>query len=251
MAFHVLLFILAFQTHGARATKAVIYNVAPSGDDRTVLQAGGTAAAAAAPSAAAGKIAPPTAATGVVYNLSRALEMARAGDTILLGDGDYHDRVVSSRNGVNGNPITIVGGVNAVIRAARDSVEINHSWITIQVSEQTTKCATGLPTSLCKQTPVNVASTCKRGHAFPVEKSGGARGACQRMASDMTYYARGRARKKVFTTRLSEFRGNTNSFRMHRTGSSNGRYESWPSVFFFLGNGYHFLFECRTPTVCA
>ncbi|CAN0431577.1 unnamed protein product, partial [Laminaria digitata] len=76
-----------------------------------------------------------TAAVAVVYGLSEALKMAQSGDTVLLGDGEYHERLKSSRDGQEGNPITIVGGVNAVIKASSDAIKINHSWITIQVSE--------------------------------------------------------------------------------------------------------------------
>lgn len=79
-----------------------------------------------------GKGAPPPA--KVIYTLAHALKMARAGDTILLGNGVYNVRLVSSRSGVKGRPITIVGGPKAVIKAPSDPIEINHSWITIQVS---------------------------------------------------------------------------------------------------------------------
>ncbi|MEP5116182.1 MAG: hypothetical protein ABJQ90_10690 [Parasphingorhabdus sp.] len=70
-----------------------------------------------------------------VYSLPDALSKATAGDTVLLSDGTYTDRVESVTAGKRGSPIKIKGGDDAVIKAGSPSVLIKHSWITIQVRE--------------------------------------------------------------------------------------------------------------------
>lgn len=69
-----------------------------------------------------------------VYSLPDALAIARAGDTVWLSDGTYHDRVDSLRAGKRGSPIKIKGGAKAVIKADSPSVRIRHSWILLQAS---------------------------------------------------------------------------------------------------------------------
>lgn len=72
------------------------------------------------------------------YSLSDALDKARAGDTIFLGDGTYtgsDERVLSTTDGEEGSPITISGGRDAVVQANSPSVRIEHSWITLEVKE--------------------------------------------------------------------------------------------------------------------
>lgn len=72
----------------------------------------------------------------VVYGLSDAMELAEAGDTVLLADGTYTDRIESYVSGEVGNPITIVGGRGAVIKAPSPSVRVEHSYITLEVRWQ-------------------------------------------------------------------------------------------------------------------
>lgn len=69
-----------------------------------------------------------------IYTLPEALTIAKAGDTIFLADGTYHDRVDSYRDGKSGSPIKIKGGEDAVIKAESPSVRIRHSYILIQAS---------------------------------------------------------------------------------------------------------------------
>ena len=68
-----------------------------------------------------------------LYGLSGALEVATAGDTIFLADGTYTDQILSVVSGEDGSPITIIGGRDAVIQGESPSIEINHSWITLEV----------------------------------------------------------------------------------------------------------------------
>ena len=68
-----------------------------------------------------------------IISLEEALHYAVGGDTIVLSNGIYTHRVKSTVAGEEGNPITIVGGRDAVIQANSPSVSIGHSWITIQV----------------------------------------------------------------------------------------------------------------------
>lgn len=70
-----------------------------------------------------------------VYSLPEALLVARAGDTVLLSDGTYTDRVESVIDGEKGSPIKIKGGQEAVIKAESPSVKVTHNWITLQVRE--------------------------------------------------------------------------------------------------------------------
>lgn len=69
-----------------------------------------------------------------VYGLADAVELAEAGDTLLLADGIYTDQIHSYVSGEQGNPITISGGRDAIIKADSPSVKIEHSWITLEVS---------------------------------------------------------------------------------------------------------------------
>lgn len=68
-----------------------------------------------------------------VFSLPEALEMAEADDTINLADGVYAEKLLSQRSGREGQPITITGGRGAVINAPSTAIEINHSWITLEV----------------------------------------------------------------------------------------------------------------------
>ena len=69
-----------------------------------------------------------------VYSLPDALSKAVPGDTIVLANGTYTDRLESYAAGEEGNPITIVGGRGAVLQSTSPSVHIEHSWITLEVS---------------------------------------------------------------------------------------------------------------------
>lgn len=71
---------------------------------------------------------------GEVYSLPDALEEAEGGDTISLQPGTYTDRIRSTGPGEDGNPITIVGTREAVLKATSPCVDITHSWITLEVS---------------------------------------------------------------------------------------------------------------------
>ena len=71
--------------------------------------------------------------------LSEALELAEPGDTIFLADGTYDTAIVSYRDGKEGQPITIQGGNDVVIKGnyRSRSVLINHSFISLKVSRLT------------------------------------------------------------------------------------------------------------------
>ncbi|CAN0385323.1 unnamed protein product, partial [Ascophyllum nodosum] len=66
--------------------------------------------------------------------LSEALELAEPGDTIFLADGTYDTAIVSYRDGKEGQPITIQGGNDVVIKGnyRSRSVLINHSFISLK-----------------------------------------------------------------------------------------------------------------------
>ena len=118
------LFLLFLTLQNRTSAATTTYNVTPFGDDRRLLQA----------EAEENRSRSPVAPKRVIHTLSQALRLANAGDTIFLGDGEYHVRLVSARSGREGYPITIVGGVNATIKSTgADPVQINHSWITIKV----------------------------------------------------------------------------------------------------------------------
>lgn len=68
-----------------------------------------------------------------VFSLAEALDSARAGDIIALGDGNYTDQLHSRVSGEEDNPITITGGRRAVIKGESPCVLIKHSWITLEV----------------------------------------------------------------------------------------------------------------------
>ena len=72
-----------------------------------------------------------------IYSLPDALVVANAGDTILLASGTYTDRVESLTAGTKNRPIKIKGSEHAIIRASSPSVIIQHSWITLQASDNT------------------------------------------------------------------------------------------------------------------
>lgn len=70
------------------------------------------------------------------YDLTEALALAKAGDTISLADGTYDEAIVTVTDGSDGSPITIVGGPGAVINGdhSERNVLIQHSFITLEVS---------------------------------------------------------------------------------------------------------------------
>lgn len=73
---------------------------------------------------------------GEVYNLMEALTLAEPGDHVSLGDGTYttmHDRLKTTVDGKQSDPITIVGSRKAKLKAPSPSVRVEHSWITIKV----------------------------------------------------------------------------------------------------------------------
>lgn len=69
------------------------------------------------------------------YDLAEAMALAKAGDTVSLGNGTYRRALVTKADGEEGNPITIVGGENAVINGdySSRSVLVQHSHITLKV----------------------------------------------------------------------------------------------------------------------
>ena len=76
---------------------------------------------------------------GAAMSLSEALELAEPGDTIFLADATYDTAIVSYRDSEEGQPITLEGGPNAVIKGnfKSRSVLINHSFISLRVSQST------------------------------------------------------------------------------------------------------------------
>ena len=72
------------------------------------------------------------------YDLGEAMALAKAGDTVSLGDGTYRRALVTKADGDEGNPITIVGGENAVINGdySSRSVLVQHSHITLKVRRE-------------------------------------------------------------------------------------------------------------------
>ena len=65
--------------------------------------------------------------------------LAEPGDAIFLADGTYDTAIVSHRDGKEGQPITIQGGSDVVIKGnyRSRSVLINHSFISLKVSQLT------------------------------------------------------------------------------------------------------------------
>ncbi|CAM9649445.1 unnamed protein product [Ectocarpus sp. 4 AP-2014] len=67
--------------------------------------------------------------------LAEAMELAEAGDTVILHDGTYEQALETVRDGESGNPITVVGGPAAIIKAqnsAGRSVFVGHSFIELK-----------------------------------------------------------------------------------------------------------------------
>ena len=76
-----------------------------------------------------------------IFTVADAFAVAQAGDTIVLADGTYTeslDRIASVIDGEKGNPITVTGSRDAVIKVPSPSVRIENSWITIEVRAETT-----------------------------------------------------------------------------------------------------------------
>ncbi|CBN76927.1 FirrV-1-B30 precursor [Ectocarpus siliculosus] len=78
---------------------------------------------------------------GDPMTLTAALEVAGAGDTISLGDGIYREPLVTMKAGVEGNPLVIEGGRDAVVNYytgdksimwSQKVVDIRHSWVTLR-----------------------------------------------------------------------------------------------------------------------
>ncbi|CAM9436746.1 unnamed protein product [Ectocarpus sp. 8 AP-2014] len=69
------------------------------------------------------------------FDLAEAMELAEAGDTVSLQDGTYDQALETVRGGESGNPITVVGGPGAIIKAqnsAGRSVFVGHSFIELK-----------------------------------------------------------------------------------------------------------------------
>ncbi|CAN0313635.1 unnamed protein product [Ectocarpus sp. 13 AM-2016] len=76
-------------------------------------------------------------AAGDGFDLAEAMELAEAGDTVSLQDGTYEQALETVRDGESKNPITVVGGPGAIIKAqnsAGRSVFVGHSFIELKVS---------------------------------------------------------------------------------------------------------------------
>ena len=73
---------------------------------------------------------------GEVYTLLDALDRAGGGDTIALEDATYTDQIHSTGPGEEGNPITIIGGKDAVLKAKSPSVKITDPWVTLEVKSE-------------------------------------------------------------------------------------------------------------------
>lgn len=91
----------------------------------------------------------PPSARAIVYNVSasgtgldlyEAMDLAEAGDTVSLADGTYDGAIVSTRDGTKDNPITVVGGADAIINGefGDRSVHITHSFMTLKVGRYMT-----------------------------------------------------------------------------------------------------------------
>lgn len=66
--------------------------------------------------------------------LSEAMELAEAGDTVLLEDGIYEEALETVRDGESGNPIVVEGGPNAILNGMKSpAVFITHSFIELKV----------------------------------------------------------------------------------------------------------------------
>lgn len=65
--------------------------------------------------------------------IQHALDVAVAGDTIWLNNGNYDENLTSVRSGTAGSPITITGTTGAVFRGGGNarSFEVNHSHIVV------------------------------------------------------------------------------------------------------------------------
>eukprot|EP00903_Cladosiphon_okamuranus_P015283 g14123.t1 len=59
---------------------------------------------------------------------------AGPGDTVVLGDGEYDEAIVTVQGGEEGNPLMITGGRGAVVSARYDGkvVFVQHSWVTVE-----------------------------------------------------------------------------------------------------------------------
>lgn len=67
-------------------------------------------------------------------SIQAAIDLAQPGDTIELEDGKFNEELLSSRDGEEGNPITITGSRNAVLSGTGKTgrlFEINHSYWTV------------------------------------------------------------------------------------------------------------------------
>ncbi|CAM9864734.1 unnamed protein product [Ectocarpus sp. 4 AP-2014] len=73
-------------------------------------------------------------ADGDGFDLYEAMDLAQAGDTVNLHNGTYDSALVSVRDGEFGSPITVAGGLGAVIKGSSSSrsVFITHSFITLK-----------------------------------------------------------------------------------------------------------------------
>lgn len=111
---------------------AVTYNVVPSAADDDSSSSDATINSHTAGSA-----------TAAYYDLSGALALAGPGDIVSLGDGTYDDSIISVTDGEFGNPITVIGGPGAVIKASSPSVRVRHSWITLQARKKSCGCGCG------------------------------------------------------------------------------------------------------------
>ncbi|CAM9604888.1 unnamed protein product, partial [Ectocarpus fasciculatus] len=78
---------------------------------------------------------------GDPMTLTAALKVAGAGDTISLGDGVYREPLVTMNAGMEGSPLVIEGGRDAVINNftgdrdvmwSQKVVDIRHSWVTLR-----------------------------------------------------------------------------------------------------------------------
>lgn len=74
-------------------------------------------------------------ASGDGLDLSDAMAVAEAGDTVSLADGTYDGAIVSTKDGTADAPITVTGGRGAIIKGDYDSrsVLVTHSFITLKV----------------------------------------------------------------------------------------------------------------------
>lgn len=77
--------------------------------------------------------------------VQKGIDVAQAGDVVLVGDGHFEERVLSKRNGSEASPIVMRGSVGSGIRA----IILSHSWIVVEKFKLTGGASLRLGSSFC------------------------------------------------------------------------------------------------------